>query len=63
MLTVQKLLRPFLNLLDESCSLNERTVTSKGNGFLKEYYNDVINNDADSIFEALTEKLKMYSSY
>lgn len=49
--------------IDDSCSLNERTVTSKGNEFLKEYYNDVINNDADSIFEALTEKLKMYSSY
>lgn len=49
--------------IDDSCSLNERMVTSKGNGFLKEYYDDVINNDADSIFDALAEKLKMYSSY
>ena len=49
--------------IDDSCSLNERTVTSEGNEFLKEYYDDVMNNDADSIFDALAEKLKIYSSH
>ncbi len=49
--------------IDDSCSLNERTVTSEGNRFLKKYYDDVINNEANFIFGALTEKLKIYLSY
>ena len=45
--------------IDNSCSLNERTVNSKGNQFLKQYYDEVIKNDPDSIIDALTEKLNM----
>lgn len=48
--------------IDDSCSLNERSVNFKGNKFLKQYYDEVIDNDADSIIKALAEKLKIYSN-
>lgn len=47
--------------IDESCSLNERTVTLKGNRFLGKYYDEVMDNEANSIYAALTEKWKSYS--
>ena len=43
--------------IDDSCSLNERTVNSKGNKFLKKYYDEVIKNHPVSIKDALTQKL------
>lgn len=43
--------------IDDSCSLNERSVNQRGNIFLKQYYDEVIKNNPDSIIDELTKKM------
>ncbi len=42
--------------IDESTSLNENTVTEKGNEFLTQYYDEVIGLGKEEIFDALEKK-------
>lgn len=46
--------------IDDSCSLNERTVNSQGNEFLGHYYDEIINYDDSNILNYLSELYEVF---
>lgn len=48
--------------IDDSVSLHERLLTAEGNEFIKKYYDQILQKNADEMTEALTEVYEEFCS-